>query len=476
MWNNKIKDDFFWGASSAANQMEGGWNEGGKGISVADTLATSKETHLREEMGGVVEGKYYPSHIASDFYHHYQEDIDLFAEMKMNSYRMSIAWSRIFPNGDDEQPNEEGLAFYEDVFNRLLDKGIEPIVTISHYEPPFALSNKGGWSNRETIDCYLKYCETIFRRYNGKVKYWITFNEINCMLVPFGIMTGGGINLRINDEKNTLHLRMQCLHHQMVASAKAVKLARTINPDVHMGCMIASMLNYPLTCNPDDELLCHQHQQIYNFMCSDVMVRGKYPNYVNRFLRENHININMADKDLQALAEGTVDFYSCSYYMTNCVSADENAQKVSGNLIQGAKNPYLQESEWGWQIDSKGLRIFLNTIYDRYQLPIMIVENGLGARDELVDGAIEDDYRIDYLRQHINAMKEAIEIDGVEVIGYLPWSVMDLIALSTGNIEKRYGFIYVDVDNDGNGTYQRIPKKSYYWYKSVIESKGEKLS
>ena len=462
-----------WGASTAANQVEGGYNEGGKGLSVADILATTPK--MREETDGIIEGRYYPSHVASDFYHHFKEDIKMMGEMGINSYRMSIAWTRIFPNGDDKEPNEEGLKFYDEVFDELRKNGIEPIVTISHYEPPLKLAYEGGWSKRKMIDHYLKYCETIFTHYKDKVRYWITFNEINCLMVPFGIMTAGGVFAKIKSEVNTEQLRFTALHHQFVASAKAVQLAHKINPENKVGCMIATMCNYPLTCNPEDVFAAKQHEQMYNMFCSDVMVRGYYPSYSKRFFNEHQITLEITEEDKKELKAGTVDFYSCSYYMSSCISVSpEKGEKSTGNLAANLKNPYLKASEWGWQIDPTGLRYVLNNVYDRYQIPIMIVENGLGARDEVVDGKINDDYRIDYLRAHIAALREAV-IDGVDVIGYLPWSALDLIGLSTGSIEKRYGFIYVDVNNDGEGTFRRIPKKSFQWYNKVIKTNGQEL-
>ncbi len=465
--------NFLWGASSAANQVEGGWNEDGKGISVIDVQACGP--HGREETKGIVEGKYYTSHKASDFYHRYKEDIALMAEMGFKSYRMSIAWTRIFPTGKEEEPNEAGLKFYDDVFDELSKYGIEPIVTISHYEPPFALSLEDGWANRNMIAYFLKYCKAIFTRYKGKVKYWMIFNEINCATVPFGIMTACGVYSPIFDSKNTEELRFQALHHQFVASALAVKMGHEIDSSYQIGCMTAVMLSYPLTCNPKDILLAQQHDQEKNVFCGDVMVRGKYPNYMNRYFKAHNISIKMEPEDAQILKEGTVDFYALSYYMTNCIGFDSNADKVSGNLLEGLKNPYLQASEYGWQIDPDGLRYVLNEFYDRWQIPLMIVENGLGAKDEFINGKIHDAYRIEYLRRHIEVLGKTIEEDGVDVIGYMPWSATDLIALSTGNIEKRYGFIYVDADNEGNGTYNRYKKDSFYWYKKVIASNGEDL-
>ncbi|MGT2737152.1 glycoside hydrolase family 1 protein [Streptococcus orisratti] len=467
-----MKTNFLWGASTAANQVEGAWNENGKGVSVVDVLAQAE--HFREETNGVLEGRYYSSHQAVDFYHHYEEDIAMMAEMGINSYRMSIAWTRIYPTGLEDEPNEAGLVFYDKIFDLLAKYNIEPIVTISHYEPPFELALRGGWSNRKMIDYYLKYCKTLFERYQDKVRYWLPFNEINCLFVPFGIMTAGGVFSSIHSPENTLQLRMQCLHHQFVASAKAVRLGKAIKPKFQFGCMIASMLNYPLTPNPEDVRLADKENLVKNMFCSDVMIRGEYPYYIEEYFVENQIQIQMEDEDKSVLKQGTVDFYSCSYYMSYCIGIDPNAKVVSGNLLTGLSNPYLVESEFGWQIDPKGLEIFLHRVYDRYGLPIMIVENGLGARDELVEGRVHDSYRIAYLREHIKALKNVIS-EGVDVIGYLPWSAIDLMALSTGTIDKRYGFIYVDVDNQGKGSFKRCRKDSFYWYHDVIASNGENL-
>ena len=461
-------EHFLWGAATAANQIEGGWNEDGKGVSVIDVQACGEKGRFVTD--GVQPGYYYSSHKATDFYHHWKEDIGLFAEMGLKAYRMSIAWTRIFPNGTEEEPNEAGLAFYDRVFDELLAHGIEPVVTISHYEPPYALAEKG-WTDRAMIRHYLRFCETIFRRYQGKVRYWMTFNEINCALVPFGIMTACGVKMEFFAPENTEQLRYQALHHQFVASALAVQMARSINPSYRLGCMIAAMVNYPLTCDPRDILLAQNTNRLKNYFCGDVMVRGAYPGYIRRYLREQGIHISMEQGDEDILRRGTVDFYAFSYYMTNCVGNDRNAETVSGNLLSGLKNPYLKASEYGWQIDPDGFRYILNELHDRYQIPLMVVENGLGAKDTPEDGKIHDEYRIAYLREHIKAMKEALK-DGVNLIGYMPWSAIDLIALSTGNVEKRYGFIYVDCDNQGKGSYERIRKDSFSWYRKVIASNG----
>lgn len=481
MLNNKIKSDFMWGAATAANQIEGAWRTDGKGISVIDTIATDFDKGVRIEVESAFEDEFYSSHNAIDFYNNYKEDIKLMAGMGLKVYRMSIAWTRIFPNGDDREPNEKGLEFYDNVFDELRKYNIEPIVTISHYESPLNMASKGGWTNRVMIECYLKYCETIFTRYKDKVKYWLTFNEINCTLVPFGIRTAVGLDIKMDSEKNNDKTRYQALHHQFVASAKAVKLAHEISPEFKVGCMIATMTAYPLTCHPEDVFATLKHQQMKNFFCSDVMVRGYYPSYSKTFFEENNITIEILDEDIETLKTGCVDFYACSYYQTYCVSGRSEGEgvakdKAAGNLISGLglKNPYLKASEWGWQIDSLGLRYLLNTIYDRYQKPIMIVENGLGAKDELIDGEVHDNYRIAYLKEHVKALKEAIN-DGVDVIAYTAWSAIDLVGLSTGSMEKRYGFIYVDLNTKGEGTNMRIPKKSYYWYKKLIETNGNEI-
>ncbi|WP_434640617.1 6-phospho-beta-glucosidase [Thermoanaerobacterium thermosaccharolyticum] len=478
----KFPEGFLWGGATAANQCEGAYNEGGKGLSTADILTSGSRTTPRRITPVLEEGTYYPSHEAIDFYHRYKEDIKLFAEMGFKVFRMSIAWTRIFPNGDDAEPNEEGLKFYDNVFAELKKYNIEPLVTISHYEAPYNLTKKyNGWADRKVIDFYVKYCETIFKRYKDVVKYWLTFNEINALTMPFGTFGAGAMmppegnreltNVSLNNDQ----IRFQALHHQFVASAKAVKLGHEINKNFKIGCMIAYMCTYPLTCKPEDVLLAQQKDNLSNFLCSDVQVRGAYPGFAKRYFKENNINIVMEKDDEKTLKEGCVDFYTFSYYMSNCISSDPNQEEIGGNLSMGLKNPYLKASDWGWQIDPKGLRWSLNNIYNRYQIPIMVVENGLGAVDTAEeDGSINDDYRIEYLREHIKEMKEAIA-DGVDLIGYTTWGCIDLVSGTTGEMEKRYGFIYVDKDNEGKGTLKRIPKKSFYWYKKVIETNGEEL-
>jgi 6-phospho-beta-glucosidase len=476
-------EGFLWGGATAANQLEGGFEEGGKGFSSADFakhdedkqknlmnlfMGTSREALLKamnDKDGN------YPKRRGIDFYHRYKEDIALFAEMGFKTFRLSIAWPRIFPNGDELEPNEEGLKFYDDVLDECLKYNIEPLVTISHYEFPVGLSFKhNGWLGRETIEHFERYCKVLFERYGKKVKYWLTFNEINVLSMT-AFLSGGILTDGVTNMKEAMY---QAIHHQFVASAKAVKMCHEMLPEAKIGCMLARQESYPKTCHPKDvwESLQADHN---NLFFTDVQVRGEYPAYTARFFEENNIHIQYEDGDAQLLKEGKVDFLSFSYYMSAVSTHETLGQATHGNMMFGVKNPHLEYSEWGWAIDALGLRITLNKLYDRYQVPLYIVENGLGAKDE-PDAKfwVEDDYRIDYLRKHIEAMKEAIQ-DGVELMGFTPWGCIDLVSASTSEMSKRYGFIYVDADDYGNGTFNRTPKKSFYWYKEVIASNGEKL-
>ena len=465
---------FLWGGATAANQYEGGWNEGGRGPSIADILTGGSLTKKRKlTPPAPVEGEFYPNHEATDFYHHWKEDIRLFAEMGFKVYRFSISWSRVFPKGDELTPNEEGLKFYDNVIDELLKYNIEPLVTISHYENPLHLSLEyGGWKNRKLIDFYMNFVNVLFNRYKGKVKYWLTFNEINMLTVPFGGVFCAGI---LDEKENTEQNRYQAMHHQLVASALAVKMAHEVDPENKVGCMLAYHNGYPYTCHPKDILFAQQYCQKHNNIAGDVHVRGEYPKFSKRIFEELGVKLEIADEDYSILKEGTVDFVSISYYSSVCVSGTVEGVTTNSNGTENLKNPHLTASEWGWQIDALGLRYVLNQIYDRYQIPIMIVENGIGAIDQLTeDGKIHDDYRIDYMRQHVEQMKEAIA-DGVELIGYTSWGCTDLVSASTGEVRKRYGLIYVNKHDDGTGDLGRIPKDSFYWYKKVIESNGEIL-
>lgn len=463
-------ENFLWGGAVAANQCEGAYLEDGKGLSVQDVMPygvrgdrTEKPTEDNMKLMGI------------DFYHRYQEDIRLFAEMGFRVFRTSIAWSRIFPKGDEEEPNEAGLAFYDRLFDECLKYGMEPLVTISHYETPLYLAEHyNGWTNRKLIGFYERYVRVLFDRYKGKVKYWLTFNEINSILhAPF--MSGG---IGTPKEKLSRQDLYQAAHHELVASALAVKIGHEVMPEAKIGCMILSMPTYPLTPSPDDviQVMEDEHK---NYFFGDVHARGRYPGYMKRYFRENGIEIAMEPEDKEIL-KNTVDFVSFSYYMSCCATADpERAQKGEGNLLGGVPNPTLKASEWGWQIDPKGLRYVLNMFWDRWQKPLFIVENGLGAVDVLTENedgklTVEDDYRIQYLHDHLVQVGEAL-LDGVEVMGYTSWGCIDVVSASTAELKKRYGYIYVDRNDDGTGTLNRYKKKSFYWYKDVIASNGESL-
>jgi 6-phospho-beta-glucosidase len=476
-----LRKDFLWGGATAANQFEGAWDVDGKGASVSDMCTNGTHVVPKRVTTTIEPNTLYPSHEAIDFYHHYEEDIALFAEMGFKCFRMSINWTRIFPTGMEAEPNEKGLEFYDKVFDCCKKHNIEPLVTISHYELPYALVEKcNGWEGRECIGYFENYCKAIFERYKDKVKYWLTFNEINCGTMPMGnvLSTGTikGYSGPITDVPDSPQARYQALHHQFVASARVVKYAHEHYPQFQMGNMICFITSYAYSCNPDDVLLNQEKMRQVNWYCSDVMVRGEYPHYAKKIWADNNINIKMEDGDLETLKEGTVDFYTFSYYMSNTTSVDTNVAQMEGNIAIGQKNPYLKASDWGWQIDPKGLRYTLNEIYDRYRIPLMVVENGLGAKDVLEeDGSIHDGYRIDYLREHIEQMIEAVK-DGVDLMGYTPWGCIDLVSASTGEMAKRYGFIYVEKYDDGTGSLARRKKDSFDWYKKVIATNGDDLA
>lgn len=460
-------ENFLWGGAVAANQCEGAYNEDGKGLSIQDVMPhgikgarTENPTEDNMKLVGI------------DFYHRYKEDVRLFAEMGFKVFRISIAWSRIFPKGDEAEPNEKGLQFYDDLFDECHKYGIEPLVTLSHYETPLYLAEQyDGWVNPKMIGFYENYVTTVFKRYKGKVKYWLTFNEINSIInSPF---MSGGINTP--KEELTESQLYQAIHHEMVASASAVKIAHEISSDYQVGCMILSMPVYPLTPDPSDVIKAmeesHQHD-----MFTEIHVRGEYPGYMKRYMKEHNIEVKFAPGDEEIL-KNTVDFISFSYYVSVCATADEEKNiRGEGNLLGGVANPTLKASEWGWQIDPKGLRYMLNQFWDKYRKPLFIVENGLGAKDELIDDGnggktVNDDYRINYMRDHLIQVSEAIE-DGVEVMGYTCWGCIDLVSASTAELAKRYGMIYVDRNDDGSGSLARYKKKSFNWYKEVINSNG----
>lgn len=461
----RFPDTFLWGGAIAANQVEGSHLADGKGLSTSDIQPFGAFGELVERQ----DGDFNVKDVAIDFYNRYPEDIALFAEMGFKCLRISIAWSRIFPNGDDAEPNEAGLAYYDRVFAELEKHNITPMVTLSHYEMPLHLARKyKGWASRDTIGFFEKYARVLFARYGHRVKHWLTFNEINAALhEPF---TGAGIP-RDSDEQ-TLY---QAIHHQLVASAKVVKLCHDLVPGGKIGNMMAGTILYPRTCNPDDILEAFMQNREW-LMFADIQARGYYPSYMTRKFDEMGVTLHITDEDHDVLKE-TIDFISFSYYMSGCASTDPEVQAQAGdaNMLKMIPNPYLKASEWGWQIDPKGLRYLLNFLYDRYQLPLFIVENGFGAIDTVDEnGVVQDDYRIQYLNDHLYQVGEALQ-DGVDIIGYTSWGPIDLVSATTAQMSKRYGYIHVDRDNNGNGSLKRTPKKSFYWYQSVISSQGETL-
>lgn len=474
-----LPKNFLWGGAVAAHQLEGAWQEGGRGASVSDVMTGGSYSVARKITDGVIEGEWYPNHKGIDFYHTYKEDIKLFAELGFKCFRTSISWSRIFPNGDETEPCEAGLQFYDDLFDELLKYNIEPVITLNHFEMPYYLAKEyGGWINRKLIDFFVCYAVTVMERYKNKVKYWMTFNEINNQSNTstdiFG-WTNSGIRFsKFNDPKKALY---QAAHHELVASALVVKKGHKINPDFKIGCMCSFVPFYPYSCNPDDVMLSVEsmHERYY---FSDVHCRGHYPSYAKKqWQREGNAPM-MQPEDEQILQEGKVDYLGFSYYMSNTVKADVNGINtgLNGGNAHSVANPYVKASEWGWNIDPIGLRYILSVLYERYEIPLFIVENGFGAIDKLEeDKSCDDSYRIEYFKNHIIEMKKAVEIDGVDLIGYTPWGCIDVVSFGTGELRKRYGFIYVDLNDDGTGTGNRYKKKSFDWYQKVVASNGEKL-
>lgn len=468
-----FKKDFLWGGAIAANQAEGAYLEDGKGINVTDV----SRGLVYEPDEKVIDGKFYPTHEAIDFYHTYKEDLKLMSGMGFNCFRTSISWARIFPHGDENEPNEAGLKFYDDLFNEMNELGMEPIVTISHYETPLHLYDEyGGWENRKLIEFFTRYCKVIFQRYKDQVRYWMTFNEINNQAnyqSDISVLTNSGILFQEGEDKE--EIVYQASLYELIASAKAVKIAHDINPDFMVGCMMAMTPIYPYSCSPDDMLKAvgANHKR---FWYLDVHARGKIPAYMQSFFKRKGYHLDITEEDIATLKDGCVDYIGFSYYMSFTTKGDGNEYLDYNEATDLCDNPYISKTKWGWPIDAKGLRYTLNWLYDRYQLPTFIVENGFGAIDVLEDNnQVHDQYRINYLKEHIEQMKKAIEIDGVDVLGYTVWGCIDCVSFSTGEMKKRYGFIYVDKNNDGSGTLKRYKKDSFEWYKQVIASQGDKL-
>lgn len=465
-YKEEFDENFLWGGAISANQAEGAWDVDGKGLDLASCFPKGLHHKFR---GRPVEGTYYPQKEAIDFYHNYKEDIKLFEEMGFKCFRTSIAWTRIFPNGDDLEPNELGLKYYDDLFDELLKRGIKPLITISHYEMPVHLVEKyGSWLSRDLITFFERYCAVIFERYKNKVKLWLTFNEINNMRRNADY--AAGVIFDGSESKSERQTKIyQAAHNMFVASAKANQLCHEIIPDAKIGCMLSSSNIYAANCDPIAVFETMEVRRKTLFF-SDVMIRGEYPNYIYRVWNENGVNIHIEDGDLDIIKNYPSQYLAFSYYRTSIHEAGKPSFFDTGGEYS-EQNPYLEATEWGWQTDPIGFRYTLNELWDRYQVPIFPVENGLGANDEIKDGKIEDDYRINYLKKHLVSLKEAMR-DGVDIMGYLYWGPIDIVSAGTGEMKKRYGFIYVDKDNNGVGTLKRYKKKSFDFYKKVIESNG----
>lgn len=474
-----MKADFLWGGASAAPQIEGAYSEGNKGLTIADVITVGGKEKAREITDGIKEGEFYPSHKAIDFYHTYPEDLKLLKDLGLKSYRFSISWARIFPNGDDIVPNEEGLQFYEKVIDTLIKYGIEPIVTLVHIDFPLNLTKKyGSWVNRELVDLFLRYARIVMERYKGKVKYWLTFNEVNHAIpkneyaTALAFMSSG---VELNKYENKEQAVANIVYHMTLATSKTVLLGHSIDPNMKVSIMNGMIPLYPNTCNPLD-VMQSMKQAENDFFILDTLCRGEYPAYKLNSYQEEGIKLPVLKDDVEAMKQGTIDFIAFSYYMSNVATSDSSKMKMqNAGFSLGIENPYLEKTPWGFTIDPVGFRYSLNTLYNRYQLPIMVVENGIGGEEEVVNNKVDDTYRIDYLRKHIEQLKLSIEVDGVNCIGYHVWTPIDLVSGSSGEMEKRYGFVYVDLDNKLQGSAKRIPKKSYYWYQKVIETNGKIL-
>lgn len=483
--SHAFPDNFLWGGATSAHQFEGGYENGSRGLAVPEMMTGGSRTEPRLITHEVDSKLYYPSHQAVDFYHRYKEDIALYAEMGFKVFRMSINWARLFPTGEEEKPDPAGIEFYHNVFDELKKYDIQPLVTLSHYEMPYPLARKyHGWSNREVIPHFLHYCKTVFNEYKDDVKLWLTFNELNVLLMgTYGNINGGGIvpetdmcpvgvAVKVDESWDIPQLRYDAVHHQVLASALAVKMAHEINPENKVGCMLLGRVAYPYTCKPEDALKAQEVMRKANYYVGDAQARGRYPAFAKALWKSEGVYVDVTEEDARIMSEGTVDFISFSYYSSTTATDDPTIPVAQGNMMRGPGNPYLETSQWGWTIDPEGLHWYMNELYDRYEKPLFIVENGLGAEDKVEeDGSIHDPYRIDYMKQHVRAMKEAMD-EGVELIGYTVWGCTDLISASTGEMDKRYGLVYVDKQNDGSGDLSRHRKDSFYWYKDLIASNG----
>lgn len=475
-----VQQNFLWGGAIAAHQVEGAVREDGKGLSVSDVLTRGSRDTPRRITDGIEDCEVYPTHSAIDFYHHYQADLDLFEELGFRALRTSVAWTRIYPNGDEDEPNEAGLRFYDDLFDAMLSRGIEPVVTLSHFEMPLHLANHyGGWQSRKMIDFFVKFARTCLERFQGKVRYWMTFNEINNQFNTDNDLYGWtNSGVKFSASANPKQSMYQVAHYQFVASAHAVQIAHDLDPDLQVGCMVAADPVYPINSNPRNTLLASDAMHATLFF-TDVQIRGRYPNYATAAFARESWNLDITEDDLETLRRGTVDYLGFSYYMSNTVDAtaeNDVSSSTSGSSQHMVENPFIAKTKWGWGIDPIGLRYIMKVFDERYQIPQFIVENGIGLlEDSDASGVIQDDARIDYLRSHIEQLLLAIEEDGIPCIGYLMWGCIDLVSFTTGELRKRYGLIQVDLHDDGTGSGERHRKKSFDWYKQLIASNGSQL-
>lgn len=459
---------FLWGAAISANQSEGGYNEGGKGLSLVDVLSLSNnrvERMKNVEKNHIDANDFFPSHTSIDFYHYFKEDIRTLKELGINCFRFSISWPRIYPTGLEDKPNQEGLSFYEKILDELEKYGIEPLVTINHFDTPYFLAKEyNGWLDKRTVEAYTKYCKTLFQHFDGRINYWITHNEIN-MIQHMPYLGGGLYEKKYQD---SIQARFQAAHHLLLGSAYAVQEAKKINENNQIGCMTAAGITYGNTCHPKDVFKAWEKNQ-ESYILTDVQIFGEYSGYFNHYLKRNGIKIEISDHEREVLKSNTCDYVAFSYYSSRLTSADPKMQnKTSGNVFSTLRNHYLSRTDWGWQIDPIGMKTTMVNLYDHYKKPLFCVENGIGCRDEYKNGEVDDQKRITFLNDHIQSLEEAIDL-GVDCIGYAIWSAIDLVSASSGELNKRYGLLYVDVDDQGNGSLKRYKKKSFYWYKKKIE-------
>ena len=465
-----IKDfpkNFLWGASTSAYQVEGAWNEDGKGLSVIDMLDHPEDTSDFK--------------VASDHYHRYKEDVKLFSELGLKAYRFSIAWSRIIPNGIGEV-NQKGIEFYNNLIDELNKYNIEPIVTIYHFDLPYELEKNGGWNNRETIDAFVEYANVLFNHFGDKVKYWLTINEQNTMILhpgAIGIPKGGKL-----PSKKELY---QQNHHMLLAQAKVMSLCHKKCKNAKIGPALNITTMYGETCNPNDAIAAHNWETLRGWSFLDLAVYGRYNRLFWSYLEDRELEPLILEGDMEIMKNGKPDFIAMNYYSTATIAqskgdnsdvspraGDQQIMLGEPGVYRAAENPYVDKSKYGWVVDPVGLRMTLRKVSERYDLPILITENGYGDKDILEENdVINDDDRIDFIKKHLEQLKLAIA-DGVDILGYCPWSAIDVVSTHQG-YGKRYGFIYVNRDEFNLMDLRRIKKKSFYWYKNLIETNGKNI-